>query len=135
MDAINRAQQLQLDLLRLASANALDGDQVANDLEAHLDLWEAAVIKRDDLISLRDLHRGVWNADTLYVVAAEGREDELLELAQTWGADNVGYLDPEVQLVMGIGPDYNGVTQLPGGGWLAMGKGNPDPHVLKCWWD
>jgi hypothetical protein len=111
------AQQLQFELMRLATADDLDGDRIADELQAHADLWHGALIGRNDLIGLRDLRDGYWNADTL-VVLSSGLDDDALEaLARQWRADTVHWIEgDEAARLIG---DY----------------GTPTPRILMVWWD
>jgi hypothetical protein len=65
-------QDIQLELLRRTSYNALDGERVCASLLRYRHLWLAALLDRpggsgmSGLIKLRDLPENLWNADTLY---------------------------------------------------------------------
>jgi len=84
-------QELQLELIRRTRFNNLDGTRVAQDLLAHRDLWEAALLDRPEplsLIKLRDLAGNHWNADTLLILAVDGPSAaRLAEFAEAWAAD------------------------------------------------
>ena len=74
-------QEIQLELLRRTSFNALDGEKVYSSLLQHRDLWQAALLDRPGvpnyaepgfllmggLIKLRDLPDNFRNADTLFI--------------------------------------------------------------------
>src|SRR5579862_2767376 len=109
-------QALYLELIRRTKFNAFDGEKVAHDLVDHKNLWRSAAMwSYDSLITLRDLEDGYHNADTLYIVAAPGKERELEKLAHGWDADTVSYLgEDEAQRLMGTSEDVS---------------------VLQCWWD
>jgi hypothetical protein len=110
-------QDIQLDLIELASFNEFDGEQVKQDLIENRALWKGAIIGRFDngqLIPLRDIASNVWNVDTLMILPREGKEKELLKLAATWRPD-------ELDLQAG-----KEVVMLYGGG---AGK------VVRVWWD
>jgi hypothetical protein len=117
-DTVNDAQRLNLELIRLASFNAFDGPRVVADLLAHRALWQAAFMKRDDLVPLRDLPEGYWNVDTLYVLAQPGSEAALASLAEGWWPDALTWIEGEdAQRALGSsGPD-------------------PQPRILCLWWD
>src|SRR5205823_8793139 len=75
-------QEIQLELLRRASVDALDGERVCASLLRHRHLWLAALVDRPGLpnyaepgdllltglIKLRDLPDNFWNVDTLYIL-------------------------------------------------------------------
>ena len=63
---INEVQKLQFELMKIATFNSFDGKEVVKDLEDNQDLWTGAIMKRNDLIPLRDIHDNYWNVDTLY---------------------------------------------------------------------
>jgi hypothetical protein len=106
---VNIIQALQFELMRKASFNGFDGDVVVDSLITHSDLWTGVVMDRADyyysaggerkeghnepvdLIKLRDIGAGYWNVDTVYILPADGREDDLLALAKTWGADEIDW--------------------------------------------
>jgi hypothetical protein len=88
---ISEAQRLQLALIHIATFNLFDGDRVVDDLLAHRELWEAALMTRDDLIPLRDLPIG-WIADTLYILARPGYKEALERLASEWLADSTRWI-------------------------------------------
>ena len=67
-------QDLQLEIIRRTSFNELDGEKIHAELLAHRDLWKSALIDRlNSLTKLRDLHLDIWNADTLFILPAEGK--------------------------------------------------------------
>ena len=44
---INRVQGINLELIRLAGFNNVDGNKVVQDLEANTDLWRGVVMDRE----------------------------------------------------------------------------------------
>lgn len=103
---MNIIQALQFELMRKASFNGFDGNTVVDSLIVNADLWTGVVMDRADyyygqreeghdepvdLIKLRDIGAGYWNVDTVYLLPAEGKEDELLALVGSWGADEVDW--------------------------------------------
>lgn len=111
-------QQIQLALIRQASFNNFDGEAVAADLEANRHLWNACLMTRlESLIQLRDLDSGYWNVDTLFVLVKNPEhKTELKEMADTWGADHVFWLNA----------DQAG---------RLLGQYPPSGSVLRVWWD
>ena len=123
---VNKVQELNLELISIASFNNFDGEQVVKDLLGHRDLWRGVVIDRADyaqtasvetinLIKLRDIANGYWNVDTLYILPEKGKESELKAITATWGADEVDYESAE---------------------WSqrALGGGE-EATILRVWWD
>ena len=108
-------QDIQFELLRMSTFNDFDGNLVADSLEANKDLWKGFIMDRADyyyahaqsdpeaaerhqepvdLIRLRDIGEGYWNVDTLYLLAAEGKEDKLELLARReWHADEIDWMN------------------------------------------
>lgn len=126
MDTINKVQELQLELMKLASFNDFDGEHVVKSLEENRHLWQAVIMDREsyskeiDLIKLRDLPNGYWNVDVVYILPVKGKEDELHLLADKWGADEVEWIGSQVaQSLMGYG-NRDEVN---------------DKKLLRVWWD
>jgi len=110
-------QEIQLDLIERASFNQFDGEQVKQDLKANKDLWKGVIIGRFDkslLIPLRDIADNIWNVDTLMILPQSGKENELLELAAGWCADDVELLE---------------------GKEISLMYGGREDKVLRVWWD
>src|SRR5207302_6012768 len=95
-------QEIQLELLRRGSFNALDGDEVCASLLRHRHLWLAVLLDRpgfpdytkpggllrSGLIKLRDLPENHWNADTLFVLtptSEAARELARIIEEEDWG--------------------------------------------------
>lgn len=112
------AQQLQFELMKIASFNDFDGERVVKDLEANSDYWSGAIMGRFDgyceLLPLRDIHDG-WNVDTLMITTPKRNKKYLEMLANTWGADEVDWLSHEQA--------------------QKMLRGDLDQEVLRVWWD
>ena len=109
-------QELAFELMRSASFNEFDGVGVVSDLERHAHLWDAALMNRDDLVTLRDLPYGEWNVDTLYVLSS-GQDDLALErLAAQWKADEVRWMSEDEAA-------------------QHLGESPPQRRILVVWWD
>lgn len=89
---MNRVQEIQLELMALSSFNGFDGVLVSNDLKGHTELWIAAVFETHELLGLRDIADGFWNADTVWIIPTAGKKNELWALASGWGADEVDWV-------------------------------------------
>jgi hypothetical protein len=126
-------QEIQLELLRRTTFNAMDGEQVCSSLMMHRDLWDAALLDRpgvanyakpgflliSGLIKLRDLPDNIWNADTLYLLTPTRQAAErLAEIVdeEDWGG--------EVQV-------YKDQAQMDS----ALGIGRQEFGLLSIWWD
>ncbi|MCL6536357.1 MAG: hypothetical protein K6U77_09830 [Armatimonadetes bacterium] len=87
MRKISESQQLALELMRRGSFSYFDGDQVADDLLAHSDLWLACWWGDHDMPirSLADLalHDSPF-VTTVYLLTTEDHWKSLVQLAQNW---------------------------------------------------
>lgn len=133
MNNMEKVQQLQFELMKLASFNGFNGNQVVKDLEDNPVLWKGALMDRAgfkrtddeyeaviDLIKLRDLP-DYWNVDTLFITPSPGFEDELEKLAKTWGADEVGW--------------FGGEEACGKLGSYSSEKRAKTKSILRVWWD
>ncbi len=104
-----RFRQAHLELIRATGANEFDGARVAADLEAHNDLWNAAIVHEDDIGSIL-LYAAEPPPGAPYAaldVLSSGRDDSALEaLANTWRGDSVDWvndiLSPETGRVLRV---------------------------------
>lgn len=122
---MNKIQELQLQLIELSSFNNFDGEAVSKDLKDNKELWRGAIMGRFGgyavLLPLRDIENGCWNVDTLMITPVKGKEMELIQLAHTWGADEVDWIGGEDACKMF-------------GSYSTEQQANPY-QVLRLWWD
>ena len=122
-------QEIQLELIRRSSFNYFDGERVTATLLRHRNLWQAVMLDRSSpvrqilptpgLIKLRDLDQDIWNADTLYVLAADSDSAaKLVDIAKQdrWGGET--YVHDDRQKVD-----------------MALGGAEPGQVVVTVWWD
>ena len=126
-------QDIQLELLRRTTFNALNGEVVHASLLKHRHLWLAALLDRPGvpnymepgflltagLIKLRDLPDNFWNSDTLFILTrtrAQAREFAEIIQAEDWGG--------EVQV-----HERQEETDR------ALGTGRQEYGLLSVWWD
>jgi len=126
-------QEIQLELLRRTTFNALDGEPVLASLLRHRELWLAVLLDRQGvpnyaeprrllamgLIKLRDLPDNFWNADTLFVLTethAQARELARIIEEEDWGGEVYVFENQE---------DIDG----------ALGTGRDEYGLLRVWWD
>ena len=123
-------QEIQLELIRRTQFNAFDGPRVVAALERHQELWEAVLmdrmgfsepggLPRAGLIKLRDLPKGYWNVDTLYILCPDAAcARRLGELAETegWGE------------MVTVHEERAEVDSALGGGWRTQA-------IVSIWWD
>ncbi len=70
------------------------------DLIKHRDAWESVIMMPDPtwgLLHLRDLGKNRWNADCLYIYAADTETKALTALAQSWCPTELMWIDEEAQ--------------------------------------
>jgi hypothetical protein len=126
-------QDIQLELLRRTSFNALDGERVTASLVRNRDLWMAALLDRpglpdyseprhlliSGLIKLRDLSDNFWNADTLFILTRT--QEQARRLAQIieqedWGGE------------VWVAKDQKEIDS-------ALGTGREEYGLVTVWWD
>ena len=93
-----RVQELQLELIELVNQNKCKGKKVAALLRENRSLWRAALMPCRRLDPLLDMENGEWSADTLYVLPADGQEEELEKLAKRFNGDEMKWLDGKESL-------------------------------------
>lgn len=121
-------QEIQLELIRRHTYNNFCGEEVAADLIAHREWWEAVLldvlvmagwygISLGSLMKLRDLPYNYWHVDTLCIlVTDEDSVRRLAELGEKWLADSVTvHSEKDTDRALGGGPD----------GW----------RLVTMWWD
>jgi len=111
-------QEIQLELIRRHQHNYFEGEEVAEDLMAHREWWEAVLMDTSArLVKLRDLEKNFWNVDTLYILATdEPSARRLAKLGERWSADSVTVYDEE-------------------GTERELGGGIEQQRLVTMWWD
>ncbi len=123
-------QEIQLELIRRAKWNDLDGGRIVASLLAHGEMWQAVLIDRlslsrpgrlpaSGLIKLRDLPAGFWNVDTLYILtrdAAHAQRIAKLAEDEDWG---------------GMVQVHTDQATIDG----AVGSGRSTAAIVSIWWD
>jgi hypothetical protein len=123
-------QEIQLELLRRSSFNALDGERVVESLLRNRDLWLSLLLDRPGLpnyakprrlltmglIKLRDLPDNLWNADMLFVLTpTHAQAQELARIAEEedWAGEVCVYKDQdEIDSALGTGRDEYGLMSV-----------------------
>ena len=137
----NKPQQIQMQRLIEGSFNDFDGKMVAKSLTDNPNLWDGFVFGRFEyahLIELRDISQGYLNADTMMILTTKDHFKELLDLIETWNANEVGYnyYEGEDQLtrkfiLKGTAP-FDETSDL----FMALGSDlEPNQVILRVWWD
>lgn len=121
---MNKVQKLVADIVRESSFNDFDGDKVVDALEKNQDLWRGFVWGRfhySPLITLRDIDKGIYSADTMYITPVKGKEQELEALCRGFLADEVDWYGGE-----------EACSEL--GSSSPAGRANKQAY-LRLWWD
>jgi hypothetical protein len=126
-------QEIQLELLRRSSFNALDGERVVDSLLKHRDLWLSVLLDRPGLanyaepsrllmmglIKLRDLPYNLWNADVLFVLTpTHAQAHELARIAEEEDWAGEVYVDTNQEEID-----------------RALGTGRDEYGLMTVWWD
>jgi hypothetical protein len=123
-------QEIQLELLRRTSFNALDGPRVVDSLLRNHELWLAFMLDRlwldmkrrlpgSGLIKLRDLPDNLWNADTLYILCPNATAAHRLAAIM------------EEEDWAGMATVYDDRKEVDS----ALGTGGDDYALVAVWWD
>jgi hypothetical protein len=87
-------QELQFELMKKASFNDFQAEQVVGDLKANAHLWDAALMDQPGLVKLRDLPENIWNVSTLYILTGI-KSDQLYQLALSWNPTSIRWIEGE----------------------------------------
>jgi hypothetical protein len=126
-------QEIQLELLRRTTMNALDGESVLASLLRHRKLWLAVLLDRPGipdyseprhlltfgLIKLRDLDQNFWNADTLFILTrTRAKANQLARIIEKedWGGE------------IWVAKDQAEIDE-------ALGVGRMEYGLVSVWWD
>ncbi|MGC8638383.1 MAG: hypothetical protein ACP5XB_00730 [Isosphaeraceae bacterium] len=125
-------QDIQLELPRRNSFNALDGERVLASPMKHRELWLAVLLDRPGvanyrepgflltagLIKLRDLPDNIWNADTLYILTetrAQAEEMARIIEEEDWAGEVcVSKNEQDIDRVLGVGGEEYGLLSIWG---------------------
>ena len=119
---LSEIQDLQLKVIGYTDQNNLDGKKLEKVLRQNHHLWRAVIMPSNQLYPLRDMENDEWSADTLYILAREGKESELERLAnEHFEADEINWIG------------NNRALELLGY-WKKDIADNPK-FILSVWWD
>ena len=131
----NKAQEAVFSLMKASSYNNFDGEVVVDSLIKNQDKWIGCIWGRfgfAELIPLRDIENGYYNADTLYLKCPKEYVIDIKLLACEWDADEVGWLvDDELDGI--IDENLKGIKDK-----LTLGTSHPDDNkfaYFRIWWD
>jgi len=105
-------QNMQFRMMQLGSFNQFDGEKVARSLRENYGLWKRFIFVDcySSHVSLRDMEKGKWNADTLLIVVKEKFAEKMITVAKLWKANELTCHKRH----------------------LAVGKGE---FLIRAWWD
>lgn len=91
MTKARELQDMQFRMMELSSFNQFDGGKVARSLRENYGLWKRFIFMDcyNSHVSLRDMEKGKWNADTLLIVVREKFAENMMAVAKSWKADEV----------------------------------------------
>ena len=127
-------QDIQLELLRRTTFNAMEGERIVASLLRHRDLWLAVLLDRpgvpnyaepgllltSGLIKLRDLPDNLWNADTLFILTrTREKAHRLVRIIEEedWKCDEVRVCEDQQEFGQ------------------ALGTGRRGYGLVSVWWD
>jgi hypothetical protein len=139
---ITEAQDLYLRLIGVSGEwNAFNGPAIEAALRANTNAWRAVLLTREvygsvkgteaklrdvvDLIVLRDLPKGLVNLSTMFLLAEPGHQDSLQKLAESWEADEVGWID-QAEAFSAMGDSASRNPEY---------ASDPARVILRVWWD
>jgi hypothetical protein len=141
MERITKAQEIYLSMIEASGQwNSFDGERIAADLRAHIELWRSAVLTRVpsfqgaritelrdqvNLVVLRDLPGDVINLDTLFILPEPDQQDGLEQLAGAWSADEIAWI-PRREGARAMGASKS---------WCPEYTVDENRFLLRVWWD
>ena len=139
---MNKIQEIILNLIEETQFNEFDGKKIVKDLRENEDKWKGVIFGRfccGTLIPLRDIDKGFYNADTIFIKLPKENLEWLKKMVEKWKVDDFGYyLDGKFE---GIVDD-----NLIGSEWLkkedylhfflSLGA-EPEEGIVyaRLWWD
>jgi hypothetical protein len=126
-------QEIQLELIRRTSFNAMDGQKVYASLLRHRELWQACLLDRpgvpnyqtpglllaSGLIKLRDLDDNIWNADQLFILTKTREQAQQMKAIieeEEWCGE------------VWLSEDQEEIDR-------ALGTGRQEYGLVHVWWD
>jgi len=112
MTKARELQEMQFRMMELSSFNLFDGEKVVKSLRANYGIWKRFIFVDcyNSHVSLRDMEKGKWNADTLLIVVREKFAENMMAVAKFWKANELSCHKKH----------------------LAVGKGE---FLIRVWWD
>ena len=142
MKKISKVQKVVFRLMELSSFNEFDGKKVVKDLKENSEKWIGAIWGRFTymtMLPLRDIPKGIYNADTLYLSVPKKYVVYFKEKAKKdWKADEVGYfLNGKLfgvadRNLLSLTEKYEESPYF----FFPLGA-NPEPDIayMRIWWD
>ena len=87
---MNKQQKINIELIRLARHNNLNGEVIANDLLKNEQLWYSVSSNNDcsRYLPLYDMHK-FWHVDTIQILCKKENANALKKLAKTWNPESI----------------------------------------------
>jgi hypothetical protein len=95
MNNISKIQKYLLNLIKETSFNNFDGKKIYKDLIKYSYLWKGVVFGRFfnyELIILRDLPEGIYNADTIFISIPSKNLDKFKKIVEKWDPSTINII-------------------------------------------
>jgi len=139
MKTFSKAQNLMFELMKIASFNSFDGEQVVADLKENASHFKGAIFTRlyhCPLIVLRDINIE-YNADTLYLLVEKKEDiDFWADFIEKWNVDEFGWAGGEETdgAIDRSVSQYGEKTRYMN--WdLGISPPREQDYVIRIWWD
>ncbi len=86
---MDKVQEHQLELLRMAQFPNISGERIVADLLTHQSLWCAVYVEFKWRIKTREALTQFWDLWHIYIFTIPGQEDALRSLAESWDPENI----------------------------------------------
>lgn len=133
MKEINKIQKVILELIKETSINKFDGKRIYKDLIKYSKLWKGVVFGRffsGELIILRDLPRGIYNADTIFISLPTKNLSKFMKIVERW--------DPSTTEIISLSHNQSKKVNFDERLSLFRIWGETDTgdlSIIKLWWD
>lgn len=133
MKNISKIQRAFLTLIKETSFNKFEGKKIYKDLIKYSNLWKGVVFGRffnRELIILRDLPEGIYNADTIFISIPTKHLSTFKKIIEKWNPTeiNIITLSPQQSHKVSVNIRLD-LFKI----WGSTDTG--DLSIIKLWWD
>jgi hypothetical protein len=133
MKNINKIQKAFLTLIKETSINKFDGKKIYKDLIKYSNLWKGVVFGRFfnyELIILRDLPEGIYNADTMFISIPTKNLPKFKKIIEKWDPTEINIITLSPQQSYKVSPNIRlDLFKM----WGSTDTG--DLSIIKLYWD